>query len=175
MPRSRPPLTVETSSPLNAPPVRLGLQTKLNLLAIGLIVRTAVVVSNAPNVQQRTNGAGSGAGSLTAAMLAEVADDAITSADVSSVVPVLDQLATNPEVAYVVVLDTRQRVLLSRSYGDAPVPKTPLKLPTGNEATDAERKTAGGTYRRSLFRAHRRDWSRRRRANRPRVGYIELG
>jgi diguanylate cyclase (GGDEF)-like protein len=39
------PLTADTVSPLNAPPVRLGLQTKLNLLSIGLIVTTAVLIS----------------------------------------------------------------------------------------------------------------------------------
>ena len=35
-------LNADTVSPLNVPPVRLGLQTKLNLLAIGLIVATAI-------------------------------------------------------------------------------------------------------------------------------------
>ena len=39
------PLNADTVSPLNAPPVRLGLQTKLNLLAIGLIVAIAILIS----------------------------------------------------------------------------------------------------------------------------------
>ncbi|HWZ73764.1 MAG TPA: EAL domain-containing protein [Casimicrobiaceae bacterium] len=38
------PLNADTVSPLNAPPVRLGLQTKLNVLAIGLIVTTAFLI-----------------------------------------------------------------------------------------------------------------------------------
>ena len=39
------PLNADTVSSLNAPPVRLGLQTKLNLLGIGLIVATALGIS----------------------------------------------------------------------------------------------------------------------------------
>jgi len=39
------PLGADTVSPLNAPTVRLGLLTKLNLLAIGLIVATALGVA----------------------------------------------------------------------------------------------------------------------------------
>ena len=39
------PLNADTVSSLNAPPVRLGLQTKLNLLGIGLIVITAIGIS----------------------------------------------------------------------------------------------------------------------------------
>jgi nitrate/nitrite-specific signal transduction histidine kinase len=39
------PLNADTVSSLNAPPVRLGLQTKLNLLAIGLIVVIAIGIS----------------------------------------------------------------------------------------------------------------------------------
>ena len=128
MPRSRSPLTAETISPLNAPQVRLGLQAKLNLLAIGLIVVTAVGVTAFLTSKQLQDEQGRlrAQGVTTTAMLAEVAGEAITSADMSSVIPVLDQLATNPEVAYVAALDTQQRVLLSRSYGDAPAPKTPL-------------------------------------------------
>jgi diguanylate cyclase (GGDEF)-like protein len=179
MPRSRSRLTAETISPLNAPPVRLGLQTKLNLLAIGLIVVTALGVTAFLTSKQLQNEQGRlrAQGLTTAAMLAEVADEAITSADMSSVIPVLDQLATNPEVAYVAVLDTQQRVLLSRSYGDAPVPKTPLKLPTGNEATDAERKTAQGAYLEIALPVHTppRLVSATDRGKRPVVGYIELG
>src|SRR4029077_2051414 len=77
MPRSRSPLTAETISPLNAPPVRLGLQTKLNLLAIGLIVVTALGVTafltskQVQDEQARLRAQGL----TTAAMLAEVADD----------------------------------------------------------------------------------------------------
>src|SRR5437879_10753268 len=39
------PLGAETISPLNAPPLRMGLLTKLNLLVIGLIVATALGVA----------------------------------------------------------------------------------------------------------------------------------
>ena len=38
----------ETLSSLNAPPIRLGLLTKLNLLSVGLIVATALVAPSVP-------------------------------------------------------------------------------------------------------------------------------
>src|SRR5215475_9333595 len=39
------PLGGDTISPLNAPPVRLGLLVKLNVLAIGLIVATGIGIT----------------------------------------------------------------------------------------------------------------------------------
>jgi diguanylate cyclase (GGDEF)-like protein len=121
------PLGGDTISPLNAPPLRLGLLTKLNLLAIGLIVATALGVAAFLIGQQirdessrlRTQGL------ALAAMLAEVADEAISSSDMSNVVSVLDGLASDRDVAYVAVLDAQRRPLLTRGYGDATVPPTP--------------------------------------------------
>ncbi len=121
------PLGGDTISPLSAPPVRMGLLTKLNLLAIGLIVATALGVAAFLIGQQirdesnrlRTQGL------ALAAMLAEVADEAISSSDMSNVVSVLDGLASDRDVAYVAVLDAQRRPLLTRGYGDATVPPTP--------------------------------------------------
>jgi len=70
------PLGGDTISPLHAPPLRMGLLTKLNLLAIGLIVATALGVAAFLIDQQirdetsrlRTQGL------ALAAMLAEVGD-----------------------------------------------------------------------------------------------------
>ena len=45
MAKSFSPLGGDTVSPLNAPPVHMGLLTKLNLLAIGLIVATALGIA----------------------------------------------------------------------------------------------------------------------------------
>src|SRR5258708_27359493 len=39
------PLAAETISPLNLPPVRMGLLTKLNLLTVGLIFLTAIATT----------------------------------------------------------------------------------------------------------------------------------
>ena len=142
------PLNADTVSALTAAPVRLGLQTKLNSLAIGLIVLTALGVAAFLVSKERQDEQGRlmAHGLATAAMLAEVADEGIASRAMSGVTAVLEQFASNAEMAYVAVFDARQRVLLSRSYGDAPVPKEPLNLPAGNEATASERQTADGRY-----------------------------
>ena len=46
------PLSADSISPLNLPPVRLGLLLKLNLLTIGLIFLTAVAISTFHFMQQ---------------------------------------------------------------------------------------------------------------------------
>ncbi|MDQ2962251.1 MAG: EAL domain-containing protein [Pseudomonadota bacterium] len=131
------PLGGDTVSPLSALPVHMGLLTKLNLLAIGLIVATALGVAAFLLGQQirdeesrlRTQGL------AVAAMLAEVADEAIGSGDMSNVAAVLDGLVSDRDIAYVVVLDAEQRPLLTRKYADVTVPTTPIVAPTLGEAT----------------------------------------
>lgn len=121
------PLGGDTISPLNAPPLRMRLLTKLNLLAIGLIVATALGVAAFLIGQQvhdertrlRTQGL------ALAAMLAQVAGEALSSGDRSNVVLMLDGLASDPDIAYVAVLDARRRLLIPRGYGGAAVPNTP--------------------------------------------------
>jgi diguanylate cyclase (GGDEF)-like protein len=121
------PLGGDTISPLNAPPVRMGLLTKLNLLAIGLIVATALGVAAFLIGQQvhdekarlRTQGL------ALAAMLAQVADEALSSADMSNVVSMLDGLASDRDIAYVAVLDAQHRPLIVRTYTGTAVPTSP--------------------------------------------------
>ena len=142
------PLGGDTISPLNAPPVRIGLLLKLNVLAIGLIVATALGVAAfliGQQVRDETSRLRTQGLALTA-MLAEVADEAITSADMSNVISVLDGLASDRDVAYVVVLDAQGRPLLTRSYGDAPVPAAPLAPPTAG-ATVTVTEPAGAERR----------------------------
>jgi len=130
------PLGGDTISPLNAPPVRMGLLTKLNLLAIGLIVATALGIAAFLIGQQvhderarlRTQGL------ALAAMLAQVADEALSSADMSNVVSMLDGLASDRDIAYVAVLDAQQRPLIARSYTGAAVPASP----SADEAESSE-------------------------------------
>src|ERR1700694_4013631 len=138
------PLGGDTVSPLNAPPVHMGLLTKLNLLAIGLIVATALGVTAFLIGQQirdeesrlRTQGL------AMASMLAEVADEAISSADMSNVASVLDGLVSDRDIAYVAVVDAEQRPLVTRSYADVPVPTTPLAVPTVDNATTTVQRIA---------------------------------
>src|SRR5271166_4330972 len=127
MAKSYSPLGGDTISPLNAPPVRMGLLTKLNLLAIGLIVATALGIAAFLIGQQvhderarlRTQGL------ALAAMLAQVADEALSSADMSNVVSMLDGLASDRAIAYVAVLDAQHRPLITRDYTGAASPAAP--------------------------------------------------
>jgi diguanylate cyclase (GGDEF)-like protein len=173
------PLGGDTVSPLNAPPVHMGLLTKLNLLAIGLIVATALGVAAFLIGQQirdeesrlRTQGL------AMAAMLAEVADEAISSSDMSNVASVLDGLVSDRDIAYVAVLDAQQRPLITRSYGDVTVPTTPLASPTLSDATATVQKFAD---RQQLelavpVRTPTRLLSQTETAARPIIGYIRLG
>ncbi len=179
MAKSFSPLGGDTVSPLNAPPVHMGLLTKLNLLAIGLIVATALGVAAFLIGQQirdeesrlRTQGL------AMAAMLAEVADEAISSSDMSNVASVLDGLVSDRDIAYVAVLDTQQRPLITRSYGDVAVPTTLLASPTLSDATATVQKIAD---RQQLelavpVRTPPRLLGQTETAARPIIGYIRLG
>ena len=89
--------------------MRLGLLTKLNLLAIGLIVATALGVAAfliGQQIRDETSRLRS-QGLALAAMLAEVADEALSSADMSNVVSMLDGLSSDRDIAYVAVLDAQ--------------------------------------------------------------------
>ncbi|HEY2968775.1 MAG TPA: EAL domain-containing protein [Casimicrobiaceae bacterium] len=173
------PLGGDTVSPLTAPPVHMGLLTKLNLLAIGLIVATALGVAAFLIGQQirdeesrlRTQGL------AMAGMLAEVADEPISSGDLSNVASVLDGLVSDRDIAYVAVLDAQQRPLITRRYGDVTVPTTPLASPTLSDATATLQKTAD---RRQLelavpIRTPSRLLGQAETAARPIIGYIRLG
>jgi len=124
------PLNADTASSLTAPTVRLGLQTKLNLLAIGLIVATAVGISGFLIRQQvqdeqtrlRTQGMG------IVSMLTELTESAVTSGDKRALGQVLDSLDADRDIAYVVVLDAQRKVLASRVFGD----RAPAPMPPGN-------------------------------------------
>ncbi|HEX8013544.1 MAG TPA: EAL domain-containing protein [Casimicrobiaceae bacterium] len=142
------PLGAETASPLNAPPVRLGLLAKLNLLAIGLIIATALGVAAFLVNQQLRDERGrlQTHGLAVAAMLAEVADEPINSAEMSRLVPVLDGLASYRDIAYAMILDPQQRPLLARSYSEASVPVAPIKLPAAGAVTTVANDTATGRY-----------------------------
>jgi diguanylate cyclase (GGDEF)-like protein len=123
-------LNADTVSPLNAPPVRLGLQTKLNLLAIGLIVATAVGISTFLIRQQvqdeetrlRTQGM------TIVSMLTELTESAVIAADKRALRQILDSVDADRDIAYVVVLDAQRKLLASRVFGD----RVPTPIPPGS-------------------------------------------
>jgi diguanylate cyclase (GGDEF)-like protein len=173
------PLGADTISPLNAPPVRMGLLTKLNVLAIGLIIATALGVAAFLVNQQlrdersrlRTQGL------AVTAMLAEVADEAISSADMSSVAPVLDGLASDRDIAYAAVLDPKLHPLIARGYAEATVPVTPIALPAAGKVTVVEQQIADGRFLELVASVHTppRLAARASATDRPVIGYIRLG
>jgi diguanylate cyclase (GGDEF)-like protein len=173
------PLGGDTVSPLNAPPVRMGLLTKLNLLAIGLIVATALGVAAfliGQQIRDETSRLKT-QGLALAAMLAEVADEAISAGDMSNVISVLDGLAADGDIAYVAVLDAQRLPLVTRGYSGTTVPPTP-SIPSSGSALTVTK--PGGTDLRQLeiivpVYAPPPPGSRAGAAARPIIGYIRLG
>ena len=172
------PLGGDTVSPLNAPQVRMGLLTKLNLLAIGLIVATALGVAAfliGQQIRDETARLRS-QGQLQAAMLAEVANEALSSADMSKLVSMLDGMASDPDIAYVAVLDAQGRPLIVRSYSGVAAPVIPSAPPNAGEVAAPGR----GTDERQLelsvpVYTPPRLGSHAGTAGRPIIGYIRVG
>ncbi|MGH8799982.1 MAG: putative bifunctional diguanylate cyclase/phosphodiesterase [Casimicrobiaceae bacterium] len=119
---------VEATGAAAEPPARgIGLLTKLNLLAIGLIVATAIAISALLVTQQvdaeqsrvRTQGM------TIASMLAELSEYAVYTADAGALDQLLQSLDANRDIAYVAVLNDQRSLLASRGFGDAAMPPAP--------------------------------------------------
>jgi len=173
------PLSGDTVSPLNAPPVRMGLLAKHNLLAIGLIIAAALVVAAVVLYQQlrdeRTRLHTQGL--AVATMLAEVADEAIASRDMSAVAPVLDGLASDSDIVYAAIFDPGQRPLISRSYAGVTLPSTPMTLPSAGSVTATRNDTAVGRFLDFVVPVYAppRIGAGQKAANRQVIGYVRLG
>ena len=121
------PLGGDTIATLDLPPVKIGLLTKLNLLTIGLIFLTAVAITTFHFSQQwreeeqqlRLQGT-----SLLGVM-AELAEYALYTADKQSLEQLLESLSSDPDVAYVGVLDQKGSLLVERRFA-ALLAKEPL-------------------------------------------------
>ncbi|MFO1316938.1 MAG: EAL domain-containing protein [Burkholderiales bacterium] len=112
------PLGADSASMLDLPPVRMGLLAKLNLLTIGLIFLTAVTITAFHFTQQwrdeeaelRTQGA-----SLLG-VLVELAEYGLHMSDKGYLDQILDGLGSDPQVAYIAVLDMKREVLAERRF-----------------------------------------------------------
>jgi diguanylate cyclase (GGDEF)-like protein len=142
------PLNADTVSPLNAPQVRLGLQTKLNLLAIGLIVATAVGISaflfrqQVQDEQTRLQTQGM----TIVSMLTELTEPAVTTADRRALRQILDTLDADRDIAYVVVLDAEHKLLASRVFGNRVPTPIPLGIPRETKIESAVHNVDGRRY-----------------------------
>ncbi len=131
-------LTTETISPINLPPVRLGLFTKLQLLTVGLIFVTAATISGYHVWQQmreegrqlRTQGR------IVAIMLADLAEYDIYTRNQDQLASLLDSLGDQGDIAYVSVVDANGRPLATR-YFDASITGAALPAIGAVHATDS--------------------------------------
>ena len=173
------PLSADTFSPLNAPPVRMGLLAKLNLLAVGLISVTAFFVAAFLVVQQLRDEQGRlrTQGLAVAAMLAEVADEAISAKDMANVAPVLDGLASDRDIAYAGIFDAEGAALISRGYAGASVPTGSMIHPAPGNVSTVQSETLEGRYLDVVVPVYTppRIGGRQTAETRPIIGYVRLG
>jgi diguanylate cyclase (GGDEF)-like protein len=127
VPSSLPPPTV---APLKVQPVHIGLLTKLNLLAIGLIVATAIGIASLLVYQQvRDDQARLKTQAMTIiAMVAERSASALVQGDKESLIRMSQSLAGDRDIAYIEVLDSQGNPFLSRTFSDATPPAKPARL-----------------------------------------------
>ncbi len=118
-------LATDSTSPLNLPPLKMGLLTKLNLLTVGLIFLTAIATTGFYLWQQwRDEGIELRArGSTVLAVLTEVSGRALDAGDRAHLDAVLDSLTFGGDVAYVAVLDAQRNPVTARRFSET--------LPTG--------------------------------------------
>jgi diguanylate cyclase (GGDEF)-like protein len=144
-------LSADTISPLNLPPVRMGLMTKLNLLTVGLIFLTAIATTglylgkewrlNETEVREQ--------GAMLTRMLAEAVEHGITTNDRGYLTGILDSLAVDGSLAYVRLEDAQRRAIVERTFVESlrntAIPDLPrAAAPSGGTAIDAAETTIGG-------------------------------
>jgi diguanylate cyclase (GGDEF)-like protein len=114
------PLASDTVSPLNLPPVRMGLPTKLNVLVVGLIFLTAVATTGyylwqqyrVEDLQLRSQG------TAFVSMLTELSEYGLYTNDLPYMAAVLDSLAAEGDIAYVAILDAKREPVAERRFAD---------------------------------------------------------
>ena len=114
-------LGTDTISPLNLPPVRWPLLTKLNLLTFVLILVTAGATTGFYLWQRWhvVEGELRSQGSTVLAMLVEMSQQGLSAADRARLEAVLDNLEADGDYAYVTVVGPNRTPILERRFGDA--------------------------------------------------------
>ncbi len=144
----------DTASALSLPPVRMGLLTKLNLLTIGLIFLTAAAITGfyvwdqwrdeKSDLRQRT--------ATSLAMLAEMSEFGLRTNNRTYLEAILEGLATEGDVAYAVIADTKGETVVARrisgALGTAELPGAPADtpLPVAGTTTAIELTLRGRRY-----------------------------
>jgi len=129
------PLATDSISPLNLPPVQMGLLTKLNLLTVGLIFLTAIATTGL-YVWKEWRGSEAelrAQGSTLVNMLAEATERGLATDDRANLLAIVNSLAIEGDIAYVRVLDANRRTVAERTFAeslqDVAVPDVPRAVP----------------------------------------------
>jgi diguanylate cyclase (GGDEF)-like protein len=173
----------DTISPLNAPSVRLGLLVKLNILAIGLILATGVGVTALLVGQQlRDDPARLRAqGQSVVSMLTAASASAIYPPDRAYLGQLLENLDSESDIAYALILDASGGVLASRPYGNSVLPGAigARVLPPSGKTIITEATQSGRRYLDFIapIESHVPASSASGAASdaRPVIGYVRLG
>jgi hypothetical protein len=149
---ARAPTNDERPATVDAPSrrrvIRMGLLTKLNLLAVGLIVATAIGVSvllvaqqiEAEQARLKTQG------QTIVNMLADLSEYAVYTADLSALERLLQSLEGDRDIAYAAVLDDQGHLIASRGYGDAAMPPAPASELHPGAVESSVRQVRGRRY-----------------------------
>ncbi len=148
MPRSTSPPSSPPVAPLTVQPVHFGLQSKLNVLAIGLIVATAaaIVAWLAYEELREEQAHLANQGATIASMFAERSAATVASGDDAALTRMSQSLAADRDVAYVAVLDNQLRTRWSMAFKSGPMPIRTSVEPTRDSVSTSVREVDGHRY-----------------------------
>src|SRR2546423_609993 len=112
------PLAADTVTTLNLPPVRMGLLTKLNVLTVGLITLTALMITTYHFWQQWRDDQQQirAQGRVILAMLADLSAPGLAARDKAQLEHMLGGIGGEGDIAYVGVLDNARRPIAERRF-----------------------------------------------------------
>jgi diguanylate cyclase (GGDEF)-like protein len=150
------PLAADTVTTLNLPPVRMGLLTKLNLLTVGLIALTALLITTYYFAQQWRDDRQQirAQGRVMLAMLADLSAPGLAAGDKAQLDQMLAGIGGEGDIAYVAVLDRARKPVAERRFAaklaDIPLPDVvdgpdPSNASTGDALSNAIERSIGGT------------------------------
>jgi diguanylate cyclase (GGDEF)-like protein len=127
------PLQSESMTPIDLPPVRTGLLTKLNVLTVGLIALTGLLISAYYFWQQWASEERElrASGRAAASVLTQLTEFGIYTSDRAAVEDALDGLANDRDIAYAIVLDRKLQPAAERRFAPTLRNESIPRLPQG--------------------------------------------
>jgi diguanylate cyclase (GGDEF)-like protein len=141
------PLATDTISPINLPPIRMGLLTKLNLLTVGLISLTAITAAgfylwHELIDDQRELRAEA---SMMLMTLADISSHGLGPGELTRLDEVLDNLEAEGDFGYIIVLDANGAPILERRFVNS-LRSADLAAPTRDSPLPAPGTVASNDY-----------------------------